>query len=68
MNKVVNKFLLTVDKFMPILHIGQPRLTYSSCGMFNKHCRIIQTFRETCNLKHIYKNKLVKACFPHDTV
>ena len=26
----------------------------------------IQKFRETCNLKHIYKNELDKACFAHE--
>ena len=26
----------------------------------------IQKFRETCNLKHSYRNELEKSCFAHD--
>ena len=33
--------------------------------MFTKHREIIQKFRETGNLKHLYKNELDKACFAH---
>ena len=36
MNKIVNKFLLTGDKFMTELHLKQPGFTYSACGSFNK--------------------------------
>ena len=36
MNKIVNKFLLTVDKFMLEMQLGQPRVTYSTCGPFIK--------------------------------
>ena len=32
MNKIINKFLLTGDKFMPDLHLRQPGFTYSPCG------------------------------------
>ena len=35
-NKVVNKFLLAEDKFMPELHLKQPGFTYSACGPFTK--------------------------------
>ena len=34
MNEVVNKFLLAGDKFMPEMHLKQPRFTYSACGPF----------------------------------
>ena len=37
MNKIINKFLLTGDKFMPELHLKQPGFTYSACGPFTKH-------------------------------
>ena len=37
MNKIINKFLLTEDKFMPELHLKQPGFTYSACGTFTKH-------------------------------
>ena len=62
MNKIINKFLLTEDKFMLELHLKQPELTHSACGSFTKHCERIQKFRETGNLKHLYRNELGKAC------
>ena len=34
MNDIVNKFLLTGDKFMPEMHLRQPGFTYSDCGPF----------------------------------
>ena len=37
MNKIINKFLLTGDKFMPELHLKQPGFTYSTCGSFTLH-------------------------------
>ena len=67
MNKTINKFLLTGDKFMPELHLKQPGFTYSACGPFTKHRERIQKFRETGNLKHLYRNELDKACFAHNT-
>ena len=53
MNKIINKFLLTGDKFMQELHLKLPIFTYSACGTFTKHCERIQKFRETGNLKHL---------------
>ena len=67
MNKIINKFLLTEDKFVQELHLKQPGLTYSDCGPFTKHLERIKTFRETGNLKHLYKDKIGKACFAHYT-
>ena len=32
MNEIVNKFLLAGYKFMPEMHLRQPRFTYSACG------------------------------------
>ena len=66
MNKIINKFLLTGDKFMPELHLKQAGFTYSACEPFTKHRERIQEFRETENLKHLYRNELDKACFAHD--
>ena len=37
MNKIVIKFLLAEDKFMPKLHLRQPGFSYSVCGPFKKH-------------------------------
>ena len=36
MNKIINKFLLVGDKFMPEMHVRQPGFTYSTCGPFTK--------------------------------
>ena len=66
MNKTINKFLLSGDKFVPELHLKQQGITYSVCGPFTKHRERIQKFRETGNLKHLYRNELDKACFSHD--
>ena len=34
MNKIIHKFLVTGDKFMPELHLKQPGYTNSACGPF----------------------------------
>ena len=41
-------------------HLRQPGFVYSACGPFTKHCERIQKFRETGNLKHLYRNELVE--------
>ena len=46
MNKNINQFLLTGDKFMPELHLKQPGFTYSACGSLTKHRKIIQKYRK----------------------
>ena len=66
MNEIVNKFLLAGDKFMPEMHLKQPRFTYSACGPFSKNKERIQKFKETGDTDFIYKNELHKACFQHD--
>ena len=66
MNEIVNKFLLAGDKFMPEMHLKQPRFTYSACGPFTKNKERIQKFKETGDTSYIYKNELDKACFQHD--
>ena len=53
MNKIINKFLLTRDKFMPELNFKQPGFSYSACGPVTKYCERIQKFRETGYLKHL---------------
>ena len=40
MSKIVNKFLLTRNKFMPKLDFKRVGLTYSACGPFTKHLKI----------------------------
>ena len=66
MNEIINKFLLTGDKFMPEMHLKQPRFIYSACGPFTKNKERIQKFTETGDTSFIYKNELDKACFQHD--
>ena len=66
MNQIVNKFLLARDKFMPKMHLRQPKFTYSACEPFTKHKEITQKIKETGDSQYIYQNNLDKACFQHD--
>ena len=36
MNKIINKFLLVGEKYMPERYLRQPEFTYSACGLFTK--------------------------------
>ena len=56
MNKIINKFLLRADKFIPELHLKVPGFIYSARESFTKQRKRIQKFRETGNLKHLYRN------------
>ena len=66
MNKIIHKFLLVGDKFMPELHLKQPGFTYSACGPFTKNKERIEKFMQIRNTDFIYKNELDKVCFQHD--
>ena len=66
MNKIVNKFLLASDKFLPEMHLKQPGFTYSACGPFTKNKERIEKFKETGDTNYIYENELDKVCFQHD--
>ena len=66
MNEIVNKFLLTGDKFMPEMHLRQPGFTYSACAPFTKNKERIEKFMKTGITDFIYRNGLDKACFQHD--
>ena len=67
MNKIINKFLLAGDKFMPEMHLRQPQFTYSACGPFTKHKERIKKFNQAGDTRYIYRNDLDKACFQHDS-
>ena len=67
MNKIVNKLLLAGDKILPELHLRLPRFTNSACGLCSQHCKRIQKFRKTGDLKHVCKNELDNTCFVQDT-
>ena len=66
MNKIVNKFLLAGDKFMPEINLRQPGFTYSACRPFTKNKERIQKFKETRDSRYIYQNELDKVCFQHN--
>ena len=53
---------------MPEIHLRQPGFTNTACGPFIKNKEGIQKFKETEDLRYIYKNELDKACFHHDRV
>ena len=67
MNNVINKFLLAGDTFMPEMHLRQSRFVYSACGPFARHKERIKEFKRTGDTRYIYRNKLDKACFQHDS-
>ena len=67
MNNIVNQFLLQGDKFMPEVHLRDPRVgVYSACGPFTKNKERIQKFKQTGDSRYIYRNELDKACFQYD--
>ena len=67
MSNVINKFLLAGYKFMPEMHLRQPRFVYSACGPFTRHKERIKEFKRTGDTRYIYRNELDKACFQHDS-
>ena len=67
MNNIINKFLLTGDKFMPEMHLRQPQFVYSACGPFTRHRERINKFKQTGDTRYIYRNEFDKACFQHDS-
>ena len=45
MNEIVNKFLLTEDKYMPEMHLKEFGFTYSASGTFTKDKQRIKKFK-----------------------
>ena len=66
MNEIINKFLLSGDKFIPEMYLKQLGFTYSACEPFTKNKERIQKFKETGDTNYISKNELDKTCFQHD--
>ena len=66
MNNIINKFLLAGDKFMPEMHLRQPRFVYSACGPFTRHKERIIEFKRTGDTRYICRNELDKACFQQE--
>ena len=49
------------------MHLEQTGFTCSACRPFTKNKEIIiQKFKQTGDLRYIYRNGLDKACFQHD--
>ena len=67
MNNVINKFLLAGDKFMPEMHLRQPRFVYSAYGPFTRYKERMKEFKRTGDTHYIYRNELDKACFQNDS-
>ena len=68
MNEIINKFLLSGDKFMPEMHLRQPGFTNNACGPFIKNKKRINKLKKTGDSRYIYQNELDKAYFQHDMV
>ena len=63
MNEMAYKFLLAVQKFMPEMHLKQPGFTYSVCAQFTKNKERIQKFKETGDLRYMYRSELNNGSF-----
>ena len=58
MNRIINKFLLAGDKFMPEMNLRQPAFTWSACEAFTKNKeRIKKRKKKYCKLNKIWVNK-----------
>ena len=66
MNKIIIKFLIAGDKFIPEMNLRQPGFTYSACGSFTNNKESIKKFTETGDSQYIYQNELDKVCFQQD--
>ena len=65
MHKIINKFLLVGNKFMPEMPLRQTEFTYSACGPLTKNKEWIQKFKKTGDPQYISQNELDKVCFQH---
>ena len=63
MNNIINKFLLAADKFMPEMHLRQPRFVYSACGPFTRHKERIKEFKRTGDTRYIIEVNSIKLVF-----
>ena len=63
MNEIINKFLLAGDKFMPEMHLRQPKFTNSASEPFTKNKERIRTFNKT-EIQNIFiKTNQIKFVF-----
>ena len=63
MNEIVNKFLLAGDKFMPEMHLKQPRFTYSACNPFTKIKKELKNLKKQEIQILFVKMNLIKPVF-----
>ena len=63
MNEIVNKFLLAGGKFMPEMHLIQPRFTYSACNPFTKNKESIKKLKKQETQAIFTKMNLIKPVF-----
>ena len=59
MNEIINKFLLVGDKFMPEMHLRQPRFVYSACGPFTRHKERIKSLNVQAILVYYIETNLI---------
>ena len=65
---IINRFLLIEDKFMPEMHLWNPKVKkYSACGPFTRHQQRYNDFMKDGKLSRIAKDRLDAACFQHDS-
>ena len=65
MNKAINEFLLTGDKFMPEMHLRQPGLMCITFEPFAINKWWIQKFIEAGDSRNVYQNELDKTWFQY---
>ena len=64
MNETDKKFFSPGDRFMLGMHLKQPELTYSACGLlFTKNKSRIQKFEEAGDSKYIYTKRYIYESF-----
>ena len=63
MNNIINELFLAGDKYMPEIHLRQPRFAYSACGPFTRHKERIKEFKCTGDMRYLYRNALDKVVF-----
>ena len=61
---MINKYLLAGDKFMPEMHLRQPRCTHSACGSsFTKTKKRIQNLKKQEIQQILTKTNKMKLAF-----
>ena len=63
MNEIVNKFLLTDDKFLPEMHLKRPTFTYSACCPFTKTRKEFKNIKKQETQAIFTKMKLIRLVF-----